>query len=141
MYNKERLDVHEKMPSGMDEYLSNYGWHFSKKLCDFAVSRMKKKNSSSGKEEAITPITKEQVDELLKKYNVSIERKEGYDCVFVANMCKADYLGSSVPNEQYLALFIKDYVDDPDGYNGLPMTRWYADIIGSGTPVIWEDML
>ena len=56
-------------------------------------------------------------------------------------MCKADYLGSSVPNEQYLALFIKDYVDDPDGYNGLPMTRWYADIIGSGTSVIWEDML
>ena len=141
MYNKERLDVHEKMPSGMDEYLSNYGWHFSKKLCDFAVSRMKKKNSSSGKEETITPITKEQVDELLKKYNVSIERKEGYDCVFVANMCKADYLGSSVPNEQYLALFIKDYVDDPDGYDGLPMTRWYADIIGSGTRVIWEDML
>lgn len=26
-----RMDVYERLPEGMKEYLSNYGWHFSKK--------------------------------------------------------------------------------------------------------------
>ena len=38
-------------------------------------------------------------------------------------------------------LFVKDYIDDPDGYEGLPFTRFYADCIGSGTPIMWSDML
>lgn len=29
-----RLDVRDKFPSGMEEYLATYGWHFSKKMCD-----------------------------------------------------------------------------------------------------------
>jgi hypothetical protein len=28
-----------------------------------------------------------------------------------------------------------------DGYDGLPMTRFYADCIGSGNPIIWEDVI
>ena len=56
-------------------------------------------------------------------------------------MCKADYLGSSVPDEQHLALFVKDYVDDPDGYPELPFTRFYGDCIGTGTPIPWEDVI
>ena len=37
-----RLDNRDKLPSGFEEYLSIYGWHFSKKLCMWAVSNMKK---------------------------------------------------------------------------------------------------
>lgn len=29
-----RLDARDTFPSGMEEYLSNYGWHFSKKMAD-----------------------------------------------------------------------------------------------------------
>ena len=74
-------------------------------------------------------------DSLLKRTNVTLNNKFGYDYVFAANMCKADYLGSSIPDEQHVALFIKDYVDDKDGYPELPFTRFYADCIGSGTPI------
>lgn len=38
-------------------------------------------------------------------------------------MCKADYLGKSVPNENYLAQYIKDVLDDVDGYNGIAFNR------------------
>lgn len=131
-----RLDDREEFPTGLEKYLSMYGWHFSKKLCQWAISNMKKEGG-----EKITPITKEALDLLLAKHNVEIDNKFGYDYVFVANMCKADYLGSSVPDEAHLTKFVKDYVDDPDGYEELPMTRFYADIIGKGIPVIWEDML
>ena len=131
-----RLDDREEFPTGLEKYLSMYGWHFSKKLCNFAVSNMRKDNG-----EKIAPITKEALDLLLAKNSIELDNKFGYDYVFVANMCKADYLGSSVPDEAHLAKFVKDYCDDPDGYSELPMTRFYADTIGKGIPIIWEDML
>jgi hypothetical protein len=131
-----RLDDREEFPTGLEKYLSTYGWHFSKRLCNFAVSHMKKDNG-----ERITPITKEALDILLAKNGIELDNKFGYDYVFVANMCKADYLGSSVPDEAHLAKFVKDYCDDPDGYSELPFTRFYADTIGKGVPIIWEDML
>ena len=135
-----RLDAREVFPSGMEEYLSQYGWHFSKKMCEWAVSRMYKRNSLD-KKIPIQSWNKDSVDKLLNKYGVTIENKIGYDYVFAANMCIADYYGSSIIDEQHLALFIKDYVDDPDGYEELPFTRFYADCIGSGVPINWEDML
>lgn len=135
-----RLDAREVFPSGMEEYLSQYGWHFSKKMCEWAVSRMYKRNSLD-KKIPIQSWNKDSVDKLLNKYGVTIENKIGYDYVFAANMCIADYYGSSIIDEQHVALFIKDYVDDPDGYEELPFTRFYADCIGSGVPINWEDML
>lgn len=135
-----RLDAREVFPSGMEEYLSQYGWHFSKKMCEWAVSRMYKRNSLN-KKVSIQSWNKDSVDKLLNKYGVTIENKIGYDYVFAANMCIADYYGSSIIDEQHVALFIKDYVDDPDGYEELPFTRFYADCIGSGVPINWEDML
>ena len=135
-----RLDAREVFPSGMEEYLSQYGWHFSKKMCEWAVSRMYKRNSLD-KKIPIQSWNKDSVDKLLNKYGVTIENKIGYDYVFAANMCIADYYGSSIIDEQHVALFIKDYVDDPDGYEEWPFTRFYADCIGSGVPINWEDML
>lgn len=130
-----RLDNREKFEGGFEEYLSRYGWHFSKKLCEHAVSKMKK----DGKK--INPYTKEMVDSMLKRYNIELKNQEGYDYVYVANMCKADYLGSSITDEAHLAMFIKDFVDDEDGYKELPFTRFYSDCIGKGCVIIWEDML
>jgi hypothetical protein len=130
-----RLDSREKFENGFEEYLSMYGWHFSKKLCKFATDNMKK----DGKK--ITPYTKEMIDMMLDKYGIELENKYGYDYVFVANMGKADYLGSSIVDEAHLAKYIKDYVDDEDGYPELPMSRYYGDIVAKGIPVIWEDMI
>ena len=55
------MDVYEKLPPGMDKYLSHYQWHFSKKMCEFAVSRMYK--TKDGKKQKIEPYTKEQTDQ------------------------------------------------------------------------------
>ena len=130
-----RLDSRDCLPSGLEEYLAQYGWHFSKKLCEWACSRM------MGKAGRIQCIGKEEVEGLLKKYGVTLMNNKGYDAVYVMNMCKADFLGSSVGNEMQMVKFVKDYLDDPDGYEEVAMTRFYADLIGTGTPVIWEGML
>ena len=95
----------------------------------------------TGKKIKVQPWTKEQIDEMLKKYNVDVKKKGGYDYVYVANMCKADFLGSSIPHDQYAALYVKNVCDDPDAYDGIVFTRFYADCIGSGTPIIWDEMM
>ena len=57
------MDIRDRRPEEMEAYLSNFGWHFNKKMCEFAVSLMKKLNPSTGKKERIEPISKEKVDE------------------------------------------------------------------------------
>lgn len=130
-----RLDSRDKYPSGMEDYLAFNGWHFNKKMCDWAVSKMYKINVAKRKE-YISPYTKEAVDNLLKANNIKLDKDVGYDAVYVANMAKADFYGSSISDDAHLAKFIKDYLDDPDGYDGIVFTRFYADCIGSGTPIM-----
>lgn len=134
----ERIDFtrYDELPEDMLNYLKHYGPHFNKKLCKFAVSNMYK-----GNEEYITPYTKEQVNTLLESGNIKIKHNQLHDAVFVANMCKADYLGSSIPDEQHLALYIKDVLDDADGYDGIAFNRWYADTARLGIAIDWEEML
>ena len=55
--------MYDDFPSGMRSYLKAYGWHFSKAMCDWAVSMMEKEDGN-GKKVKITPFTKEQVDEM-----------------------------------------------------------------------------
>lgn len=138
--NRQRLDSRDKFPSGMEDYLTQNGWHFNKRMCDWAVSKMKKKNQLN-KLDKIAPYTKENLDSMLKSNNITIENDNGYDAVYVLNMAKADFHGSSITEEARLIRFVKDYLDDPDGYDGIAMTRFYADCIGKGEIIPWEDLL
>lgn len=123
----------------MEEYLSMYGWHFSKKMCEWASSRMYK--MVRDRKQYIEPYTRESVNALLKQMGIKLNNVKGYDDVYIANMCKADFLDSSVRGEDALILYVKDVIDDPDAYEGMPFTRFYADCIGSGTPIPWEEVL
>ena len=133
-----RLDYNEKLPSGMEEYIGYYGWHFSKKMCEWASKRMYKKRPD-GKKVYITPYTKEQIETMSQRYGIKFEIS--YDALYVANMCKADFFESSIIDEQHLIMYVKDVIDDPDAYEGMVFTRFYGDCIGSGTPIDWEDMI
>jgi hypothetical protein len=135
------LDTYDDMPKEMKAYLSHNGWHFNKKACEYAIGMMKKENPATKKLEKIDPYTKDQVDDMLKKYNITLENSVGHDYVFAANMCKADYLKSSVPDEQHLAMYVKDVIDDPDASDGVTMRRWYATMVANGEPVDWAEMM
>jgi hypothetical protein len=101
---------------------------------------MKRKNQLN-KIEKLVPFTKENLDTMLKTNNVNIENDVGYDALYVLNMVKADYHGSSITEDIKMIKFVKDYLDDPDGYDGIALTRFYADCIGKGEMIPWEDVL
>jgi hypothetical protein len=124
------------MPEALVNYMRHYGPHFNRKLCEFAVGMMTKDDGQK-----ITPYNKEQVKTILTRYGIVLKNDQLHDSVYVANMCKADFLGSSIQDESHLALYIKDVIDDPDGYDGLVFNRWYADMCYSGIAIEWEEML
>ncbi len=118
------------------KYQRLFGPHFTKELCDFAVSLM------SDDKGPITPITKQQLDEKLKGQNIKLEYDKLYDAVYVANMCKADYFGDAVPANDYnLCMYVKKTIDDPDGYDGQPFNRWLSDITGMHIPIDWSEFV
>lgn len=133
---KESLDSYDIVPSGMRSYLRHYGKHFNKAMYEFAVSKMRNK-----KTEKMKPMSKDEYNEVLKKNNVSLENDELYDGMYVMSMAKSDFMGSSINDEQHLALFVKDYIDDPDQVDGFVFNRFYADCVLKGIPIEWEEML
>lgn len=125
----------------MQEYLELYGWHFSKKMYQWAISLLKKINPVTGKQDAVDLYTKESLDEALKKNNLVIKNCNAYDYCFVANKIKVIAYKSSIDDEIHLLKHVRDEVDNPNSYPEQPFTQFYADCIGKGVPIIWEDMI
>lgn len=137
--NRVNLTQFDVMPEGLINYMRYYGPHFNKKLFEFAVSKMTTREN--GREVPLRGYTKEELKSVLERHNIKLKNDQLYDAVYVACMCRADFLGSSVPDEKYLAMYVKDVIDDVDGYDGIVFNRWYADMCYTGIPIEWEDML
>ena len=133
------LTQYDIKPEAMINYLRYNGPHFNQKLLDFATSRMTVKNGSI--EQQLVPIKREEVDRILKENIITLKNNQLLDYVYVANMCKADFLGSSIPDNLHMAKYIRDVIDDVDGYDGIVFNRWYADMSRKGIVVNWEDMI
>ena len=79
----------------MKDYLEMYGWHFNKKMYEWAVGN--------------EAITKEQFDELCKKHNIVIEDKIGYDRYYIANLLKNKFK-AAFDSDLAMLKFIKEYL-------------------------------
>lgn len=128
-----RMDVYEQLPEGMRSYLSTYGWHFSKKLSEYAVSKMKNAEN--------THFTKEEVENLLKKYSVSVDPDYIYDAHYLFNMYYSDFYPKAIETESKLCEAVRCIFEDKDGYDGMALTRYCADCIGRGRPIMWEQFI
>lgn len=135
------LDLYNILPTDMRTYIRNYGYHFSKKACEFAVGRMKRLNPASGKKEPIEIQSKDAIEEIFTKYGIKLEHNEGYDFVYLWHMAKADYFKSSLPDEKAVAMFVRDTIEDPDMLGSNAFRRWLADADAIGMVIEWYDIL
>lgn len=133
---RESLDSYDLVPLGMRSYLRHYGKHFSKAMYEFAVSKMRRGNNDK-----IAPMERKEYDALLSKNAITIDNDVMYDGMYVMSMAKSDFMGSSISDEHHLALFVKDYIDDPDQVDGFVFNRFYADCVLKGIPIEWDEML
>lgn len=133
------LDIRDWMPTQMAKYISNYGWHFSKEACQFAVSLMRKKDAQ-GKSVGIPFTPKNEVQDFLKKQGIVLENDNQYDAVYVYHMCKADY-AKSIPDDAHLAWYIKETIDDIDSSPETTFRKWRAAMDGNGKAIPWYDFV
>lgn len=119
-----------------DSYMDMYGPHFSKKLYEWAVSMMSDRNGNK-----MQPTTREQVSELLKAHGVTLKNDKGYDAAYIFAMAKSDYFGSSIKDDAHLALFVKDFLDDPDGSKSKAFDHFVIDCRAKGEAIFWSEML
>lgn len=117
-------------------YLAEMGWHFNEKACDYAVQYLKDRNNKP-----IKPYSKEDVDDMLKKHNVTLEKNKGWDYVYVANMAKSDMEGSPLADDKSIAAYVKIVIDDADAADGEVMACWYVKMIRRQIPVDWAMFL
>jgi hypothetical protein len=119
-------------PTDKDIYIAENGWHFNKKACDYAVQYLKGKDGKR-----IRPLSKEEVDAMLAKYGIKLEKNRGWDYVYAANMAKSDMEGSPLSDEKSQAMYVKILIDDPDAADGEIMACWYVKMLFRREPVDW----
>ena len=140
---KTRMNIlmFDGIPEEAHSYLGNYGFHFNKKACEFAVSMMSKREVGTGKSVPLEMVSKDDVEAILTKHNVKLENDCMYDSTYVANMLMSDMYKSSIPDEQHLALGIKDLIDDVDQRDGYLFVRWYSNVLFNGNPIDWSALI
>ncbi len=138
---KNSLRRYDYFPQEMRAYYRNYGWSFSKRACEYAVSQMARRSKATDKAEKIEPWSKEKVEELLAKYNIKLEHNSNYNFVYVCNKAIADCYNSSVPDEAHLAMHIKDVIDDIDGCTDSIFNCWVTTQEDKGISIPWEDLI
>lgn len=134
--NKIMLQEYDFIPDEMRAYLRNNGRHFNRKACEWAVSQMR---GADGRR--IEPLDKDAVEAMLKNNGIELERSKGYDHVYVANMCQADFYGTAIDDERHFALYVKCVIDDADAVGGMVFNRWLADMDSKGVSIDWEELL
>lgn len=115
-----------------ETYLAENGWHFNKKACEYALQFLKDKNGKP-----IQPYSKQEVDDILKRHNVTLENNKGWDYVYAANMAKSDMDVSPFSDEKAHAVYVKILIDDPDAADGEVMACWYVKMLRRRNPIDW----
>lgn len=134
------LDIYDEMPKHMKIYISNYGWHFNKEAYEYAVSFINNLSIKNNAVDKIIGYTKEEVDNLLQAYGVVLDNKILHDYVYIATMCKANFLNKSIIDEYHLCLYIKDYVDNSNYSTETIFREWVATMVGNGCPIDWKEL-
>ena len=106
-------------------------------MLEWAVGMME--NRKGGR---VDVVDKKKFDELMKTYNQTLKRNDGYyDGPYVWCMATSDYYGSSIIDEQHLAMYVKDYIDDIDGNETRAFDEFYINCIAKGIDIPWEDLI
>ena len=125
-----------KSMNGLDDYLNQYGPHFTDKLADWATHQMV--NGSGENHHWST-------SDIEKSFaRMGLQKPESMtwgDAMYSSNMHYADYYGKSLPTEKDCLIQAHADLTDIDGYPGKIFNRWYSDMLGKHVDVPWSDFI
>lgn len=122
------------------QYQEKHKGHFSKKLAEWAISMMEKKDETTGKMVKITPSSIDEMEDALKQAKVEVKEECIYDALYLWNMCKADY-EESLPTKESRSIYIEETLCDPDGCPEAVLACFCAKMDLKSIPIHWERFL
>ena len=113
---------------------------FSKRLAEWAISKMKKEDPPTGMMKAIVPRKLDDVKEVLKQNKVELPDEYLYTAWYLFNMAIADYPESLKTDEQK-AKFVEETICDPDGCPENVLDCFVVKMRNAGKAIYWEQFL
>lgn len=112
-------------------YVDKNGLHFTKSLQEYASKQMVNSNNLT---HTWTP---EQVQNVCNVLNLKFpDTSTIYDITYTANMAYADFY-PELFNEHQCIRYAVAVANDKDGYEGIQLCRWIADVMGKKENVDW----
>lgn len=130
------------MPEEMKMYMDAYHGQFSKKLAEWAISRMriKKPVGDPMGTTSVKLIPLEVVEQVLKKAGVDVPDECIYTAWYLYHMTIADYR-RSLDDDNRRAWYIDETLNDPDGKPSDVLACFRAKCDNAGVPIMWERMI
>lgn len=113
---------------------------FSKKLAEWAISRMEVKDNATKEVKKLKPRTLDDVKMVLKENNIEMPDEFIYTAWYLFNMALADY-SESIVDDKHRAVFVEETICDPDGMPENVLSCFEAKMCNAEIPIHWERML
>ena len=121
-------------------YMDAYQGQFSRKLAEWAISKMEVNDETTGKMKKLLPHPIEEMEDVLKANSVTIPDECIYTAWYLYNMCYADYR-KSLEDKKHIALHIQETLCDPDGDPSNVLCCFVAKMNNAGVAIHWERYL
>lgn len=121
-------------------YEDMYHGLFSKKLAEWAISKMEMKDPSTKTMKPIVVRKMDDVQKVLEDNNVELPLEFVYTSWYLFNMAVADYPKTLKTDEQR-AMFVEETLCDPDGQPENVLSCFEAKMCNADIPIYWERYL
>jgi hypothetical protein len=130
------------MPEGLRAYMDAYQGQFSRKLAEWAISKMERRSPVGDSKEMVTVkmIPLEAVLEALKNAGVHVSEECTYTAWYLWHMAVADY-PRTCDNDNRRAWFVDETINDPDGKPSNVLACFRAKMDNAGCAIMWERMI
>lgn len=125
---------------GEAQYMDANQGHFSKKLAEWAISRMMTKDPATGRMVKAPYHPIEEMENAMHAIGTRVSDECIYDAWYLYNMCFADYR-NSLDDERRIARYIDETINDPDGCPEMVLACFRAKMDVLGIPIFWERMM
>ena len=119
----------------MEEYLEEYGHTFNKRLFDFAVTLLLKRNGKP-----VDAFDKDAVAQFLKTAETDLKMDGSHDVPYVFNLMLSEQ-GTGTQDVAKAAADTKEYIDNQYGWKTRPFDEFYMKTVALGVPIYWDEML
>lgn len=113
---------------------------FSKRLAEWAISKMKTEDTATGALKSIVPRKLDDVKDVLKEYKIAYPDEFCYTAWYLFNMAIADYPKTLKTDEQR-AMFVDETLCDADGMPENVLDCFVAKMCNAEIPIFWEEYL